>query len=696
MIRTTLSRKTGFLTSDARGGWAFTLALSLGVGLFGLVADAGIASAASTVSSSKNFAFERRTEVKPIAANGTAQAYSRMQVGGAWRDVFGTTGHVALRRRPLWVGPGGRLFVAAEVPVSLANSRRDLDVYILADGAWSRRGELTYDPADASLLVSRTLILPDLPEGPVMTEVHVRGVHRSDWQEVESAPLVIPGGAKLRMGVGLEGVDPSRAVPVEVVVGVRSGKGEPRVLFSSTIEPTEGESLWRILELDLSKVAGASGSFVFRSRPVAVDGPAPGVIWGAPTVYYEQQRRSFPVVVVVSVDSLRPETMGIYGATTSPTPFIDRYFAREGITFTRARASAASTLPSHMSLMTSLNPCVHSVLTEKDSLGSKVKTLPEFFAAAGWRTAAFTDGGALAAEFGFGRGFEIYDEGSSSSFPAPSAAENSIDRASEWLRLHDGTPVFLFVHSYATRPFDFSSSTVSGQPPAGYRRGAAAIDASLQRLVDTMNTVGIRDRSLIVLTSGHGEEFGEHGARGHGTQLYEEVLNVPLLMAGGQARNGKRFGTIAGQIDIAPTVLDLAGLQVPKWMQGRSLAPEVAGRGSVSSPYRFSEAHRDRRLLNDGRVAPWSPPAFAVRDGRYKAIIEGSGRSAVVRAYDLGDDPLELKNVMAARNPPSWARKLSKVLQNYPGICRRLANKTGGAPRLSSEDRRRLAVLGYQ
>jgi arylsulfatase A-like enzyme len=660
------------------------------------VAYSDTAVAASTTRpSGKTFAFERRAQVNPAGADGGALPYSRMQVAGAWHDIIGTTGRIALRRRPLWVGPGGRLFVAAEVPVAQAKVDRKLDIYVSRDGVWERRGELAYDASSGSRLVSTTLIQPELPEGPIMTEVHVRGVHRSEWQEIESAPIAIPSGARMRLGLGLEGVDPTRAVPLEVVVGVRTSKGEPRVLFSSKIEPNQGASSWRNIELDLSRVAGATGRFVFRSRPMAVDGPAPGVIWGAPTVYYEQQRRSFPVVLVVSLDSLRPETLGVYGAASSPSPFIDFYFGRQGTTFTSARSSAATTLPAHMSLMTSLNPCVHAVTSEKTRLGSKVTTLPELFKRSGWRTAAFTDGGALASEFGFGRGFEVYDEGAAAPFPAARSASNSLDRAAEWLRHHDGTPAFLFVHSYATRPFDFGSSTVGGTPPPGYRASVAAADASLRRLVDTLNTVGVRDRSVVILTSGHGEEFGEHGARGHGTHLYEETLHIPLLFAGGPIRGGKRSSTVASHIDMAPTILDLAKIPVPKWMQGRSLAAELEGRSAVSTPYRFSEAHRDRRLTVDGKVKAWSSPGFAVRDGQYKAIREGVGRSSTVKAFDLANDPLERKNAFAARNPPAWARKLSKVLDNYPGICRRLAQKTGGQPNLDAEDRRRLRALGY-
>lgn len=649
----------------------------------------------SPASGADTFSFERRLEVKLAGSRNAERPYTRAQVAGAWREILGSTGRLALERRSLFVGPGGRLFVAAEVPEALASSPRDLDVYVLRDGSWEKRGELQYEPG-ASTVVSRTFVLPDLPVGVIDTEVHVRGVHRADWQELNTAPITIPKDGSLRMGFGLEGVDRDRAVPIEVVIGMRYGEDKQKVLFHRDIKPQKGRTTWQEVEFDLSRMAGSEATFVFRSRPTSEDGPAPGVVWGAPEVSFELERKAFPILAMVSLDSLRTGSLGIFGSEAGSSPFIDRYFAKHGAAFTRALAAATTTLPSHMSLMTSLNPSVHQVTNETRSLASDVPTLASLLKKAGWNTVAFTDGGALAGEFGFARGFDLYDEGSAI-FPPKKNQPNAIDRASAWLRKYQGGPVFVFVHSYASRPFSFTP--VRGAHETGttrsYRSAVSEVDASLKVFVDTMNKVGAAERSIIAVTSGHAEEFGEHGALGHGTQLYEESIRVPLLIAGGRIRGGKRYQDPVGLIDVAPTLLGLAGLEVPREMQGRSLARALTGGRFSSLPYRFSEAHRTKRLTAVGRLQSFSPPSFTVRDGRYKVMMHGNGgRGTSFEAYDLVEDPGERRN-LAGKRMPNWASRLVRVLTNYPGICRRLEKRSGGTPRLDATDRAKLRVLGY-
>ncbi len=644
-----------------------------------------------------SWSLERSIPVKLAGAREADAPYARSKVAGAWREILGSTGRLSLERRQLWVGPAGRLFVAAEVPEALANQHRDLDIYLLRDGAWEKRGELAWDPSQSSRIVSRTLLLPDLPEGAVDCEVHVRGVHRADWQELISAPVPVAPKARMRMGFGLEGVDGERAVPIEVVIGLTTNKGGKKVLFHREIKPAEGRTTWQEVEFDLSSYAGSDATFVFRSRPTSTDGPAPGVVWGAPEVSFELERKAYPIVALVSVDSLRASSLGIYGSKGGDTPFLDSWFGKHGAAFTAAVSPAVTTLPAHMTLMTSLNPCVHGVTSEDLTLASNVPTLASLLSKAGWETVAFTDGGALAGEFGFARGFDRYDEGDRS-FPPSTKAPNAIDRATAWLRKREGGgPVFVFIHTYSARPFSFLPvrSAREAGPTREYRTRVREVDASLKVFASTMSKRGEADRSLFVVTSGHGEEFGEHGALGHGTQLYEESARVPLLVAGGRVRGGRRFDEPVGLIDVAPTLLDLLDVEVPNELQGKSVARPLTGGRFTTLPYRFVEAHRPKRLTGLGRVVELGSPAFAVRDGRYKVVMNGTGgRGTTWEAYDLGSDAGERRN-LAGNRMPRWADRLAKVLQNYPGICRRLARRTGAAPRLDAADREKLSLLGY-
>ncbi|MFT4570436.1 MAG: arylsulfatase A-like enzyme [Hyphomicrobiaceae bacterium] len=643
------------------------------------------------------FSLERHIEVKLAGVRNAERPYTRTRIANQWREVLGSTGRLALERRSLWVGPGGRLFVAAEVPEALASTARDLDVFVLRDGAWEKRGELRFEPSSSSRVVSRTLVLPDLPEGAIDSEVHVRGVHRADWQELTSAPVPIPKGARLRMGFGLEGVTRDRKVPVEIVIGAQGDDGTKKVLFNKTIKPQEGHTSWREADFSLSAFAGSDASFVFRSRPASDEGPAPGVVWGAPEVTFEIERKPFPVLTMVSVDSLRTGSLGIFGAKQAPSPFIDKYFGKQGAAFTRALSSAVTTLPAHMSLMTSLNPSVHGVTDENRTLAADVPTLATLLKKAGWTTVAFTDGGALAGEFGFARGFDRYDEGGAR-FPPAANVPNAVDRATAFLREYQGGPIFVFIHTYATRPFTFTA--VRGSRDIGtsreYRSRVLEIDSSLELYVKTALKVGVRDRSFVTLTSGHGEEFGEHGGLGHGTQLYEESIRVPWLIAGGPVRGGQRVEEPVGLVDIAPTLLGLVGVEVPSEMQGRSLATPLKAGYFTALPYRFTEAHRGKRLTAAGRLLGWHPPAYAVREGHYKVIMNGSGtRGTTFEAYDLSADPAERRN-LAGRNKPDWASRLERVVSNYPNICRRLQRREGPRVRLDANDAAKLRTLGYR
>src|SRR5690606_8601030 len=125
--------------------------------------------------------------------------------------------------------------------------------------------------------------------------------------------------------------------------------------------------------------------------------------------------------------------------------------------------------------------------------------------------------------------------------------------------------------------------------------------------------------------TGHGEEFFEHGAAGHGTQLYDETVRVPLLLRGERIEETGRHSVAVGLVDVAPTILELVRLRAPSGMQGRSFAPVIeSGRGVLAAP-RFTEARRPVRLTSEGKLLLWGPPSFAVRDGTRKVIWNSGG-----------------------------------------------------------------------
>ncbi len=638
------------------------------------------------------FTYTMRRDLRPLdVRSGAALPFASEREGAASRRTLGVTGRVAIWRGPTMVEDGGQVFVHATVPEALAGKPHDLDVLV----GGQVRGSIPYDPKGGRR-VARLFVLPDLQPGPAMVEVHVRGVHVDDWQEIVTEAVDVPKNGRLAFGYALEGSSGS-SPPIELVVEARPAEGDAgkgAVVFRRKV--AAGSKDWKDVSEDLGAVEGRRVHFVFRSRPAGdATGGADGVVWGAPAVENDEKRRAYPIVVLVSLDSLRTSSVGLYAGGAS-TPFLDSFFGRKGAIMMQASSQSVTTLPSHLTMLTGLNPMSHGVVDERSSLGPGVLTLAEALHSRGWNTAAFTEGGALAGEFGFSRGFDLYDEGRSSAID-PSTAD-AIERARAWVDEYSGAPLFLFVHTYATRPVHTGVDAkrdprIRDVQLGGYVDRVRAADAALKGLFDTLKGRVDEKNSLYVVTTGHGEEFFEHGAAGHGTQLYDETVRVPLLLRAERIENPGPHSFAVGLVDVAPTILELVRLRAPSGMQGRSFAPLVeSGRAVLAAP-RFSEARRPVRLTSEGRLLLWGPPSFAVRDGTRK-VVWNSGGDGSYEAYELGTDPREQRNLARGAQMPDWAQRLATSLRSYPATAGRLA-RPGGRAELSPANRSRLESLGY-
>lgn len=651
--------------------------------------------AAAPACAADKFTYTMRREVHAVdRKSGAEMPFGAEKVGEAGRRTLGVTGRVAIARRTTQVEEGGQVFVFATVPESLAGKPHDLDVLVDGPDGMRVRGSIHFEPG-GSRRVARLFVLPELKSGPALVEVHVRGVHVADWQEIVTEEVDVPKNARLHFGYALEGTtagSPSLEIVVEARVAGRDGK--PVVLLSRKV--SGGSGRWEDEVEDLDDVEGRRVNFVFRSRPVGAGAAAaPGVVWGAPAVEVDEKRRAYPIIVLVSLDSLRPSSMGVYSGS-SATPFLDGFFGRKGAVMMQTATQSVTTLPAHLTLMTGLNPMSHGVVDETRSLGNGVPTLAQVLREKGWHTAAFTEGGALAGELGFRRGFDIYDEGESSEIGPDSA--DAIGRATKWLDEYSGAPLFLFVHTYATRPVHGGvdgtvDPKVREDKLAAYVNQVRAADRALQGLFQTMKGRIDEDDALYLVTSGHGEEFFEHGAVGHGTQLYDETVRVPLLVRGSAIEETGKHELPVGLVDVAPTVLELAGVKAPSGMQGRSFARFLeSGRTVLTSP-RYSEARRPVRLTAKGKLVLWGPPSFALRDGT-KKVIWNSGSDGSIEAYDLTADPREKRNLVTKGLAPDWASRMASSLRSYPSTAGRQA-RPGGKAELSPANRSRLESLGY-
>jgi len=373
-------------------------------------------------------------------------------------------------------------------------------------------------------------------------------------------------------------------------------------------------------------------------------------------------------VVVVLVDTLRADHLGLYGYERDTSPHLDRW-AEEAVVFERCVAQSSWTKPATASILTGLNPSEHGVQREASRLDAELETLAEPFQAAGWRTGAFVTNGFIGrADAGFEQGF---DEFVAYDAPEPRLyvrAEHVLADALAWVEGVADAPFFLFVHLLDPHePYDppapFDERFAAAPEGAAneharsidrYDGEIAYVDRELGRFFDGLRALGRYEETLIAFLSDHGEEFGEHGRRGHSAHLHDEVLAVPLVIRFPAGRadlpRGTRHAGLVRQIDLFPTLLAAAGLT----------PPEVAG---VNLLERLAVEPREGLLaLSEVDLAGAYQKAVVARDAKY--IREFVPRSREL-FFDLGSDPAERVNAIAAS--PARAEALRSALDSYLG-----------------------------
>jgi arylsulfatase A-like enzyme len=417
------------------------------------------------------------------------------------------------------------------------------------------------------------------------------------------------------------------------------------------------------------------------------DGPAPAVRRTA--------KGAGPDVLLVVVDTLRADAPSFSGAPgAAPTPAMDA-LAKEGTVFTRCRAPSSWTKPSTASLLTGLYPSEHGALGFESVLPGEATTLAEVLRAAGWRTAAFADNPFVSPEFGFAQGFDAF----TGRHPSPLARGTLLLRALAQVRLRvaggaaysfgpgvdlgadrvlgdavrflaaDARPGFAYCHLIEphfpyTPPPPFDGGRRRVDPPhssgilpfdsfpeipaadaaimkANYLGEAQAADAALGRALDALRASGRLDRTLVILTSDHGEEFHEHGGWTHGQSLYEELVRVPLVVrapAGGPGA-GRRVDEPVSLVDLFPTIVDLAGVASSARCSGRSLAPLLQGERISLGP-QFAE-------IRAGPVG-----ARAVYFGPNTLIKSWKSGREVFESFFLKDDPGQRANQFGRDSAP--------------------------------------------
>ena len=444
-----------------------------------------------------------------------------------------------------------------------------------------------------------------------------------------------------------------------------------------------------------------------------------------------------PDVVLITLDTLRADHLGSYGAGPGRTPNLDR-LAASATLFEHASAPLPETRPSHFTLLTGQYPRTHGAVSNRLTLPPEALTLAEVFQGAGYHTGAFVGCVLLAEGSGAEQGFAVLDAPQEPQRPA----QDVVPRALDWLAgLDDDKPFFLWVHLFDPHlPYEPPQPPAPGDDEADvaaiswpslldiarqhdgnlprrylqraealYRAEVAHTDAWVGRLLDALDARPRGDRTVLAVTADHGECFGNGVYFDHSHCLDEGALAVPLLLRGPDVEAGRRVSAQVEHTDVAPTLLRLAGLDVPPSFEGRGLLARAASAAMPSDPATPSDPAADaaffqypfyRQIDLDGRreiiatlrtVAgePLRPVPgglrVGVKRGRWKYLR--SGEEAVL--HDL-QGAAEKRDV--APRQKERAAELEKLLRRW--LRDHPLHEIGDAE-INPELRGQLEALGY-
>ncbi len=430
-----------------------------------------------------------------------------------------------------------------------------------------------------------------------------------------------------------------------------------------------------------------------------------------------------PNIVLVSIDSLRPDHLGAYGYGRPTSPHLDR-IAAQGIVFTRAYSTTSWTLPSHLSLFTGLYPAEHGVIVDGQRLASTIPLLPELLARGGYRSAAMVSGPYLHGGFGFARGWEVYDDslvrgdgfkpGSTTSAHERITSPTVHRRATELLDRLEGGRFLLFLHYFDVhydylppppwdRAFDpdyrgaIDGRNVEKSPsisPKMARRDLEHlialydgeirwVDEWIGRLDAELKRRDLDRRTLFVITADHGEEFFEHGHKGHRKNLYDTSLRIPLVIRLPDSRfAGRRVDSPVSLVDLLPTLAAQAGVDPPAERRGRDLLRTRSGE-LASLPE--SDLFAGLQMISE-----------AIVRGPWKMMVTGRPRrgSFLYELYETTADPRERRN-LAPRKKALRARLLLDLQRARVGFGELLRRNPSERLEISNDLEQQLRSLGY-
>jgi arylsulfatase A-like enzyme/Tfp pilus assembly protein PilF len=386
-------------------------------------------------------------------------------------------------------------------------------------------------------------------------------------------------------------------------------------------------------------------------------------------------------VLLISIDTLRPDRLSCYDSQFVETPNIDSLASRS-VVFDRAFAHNPTTLPSHTNILLGTTPLYHGVHDNAQfKLAGEFVTLSEYLKDRGYATGAFIGAFPLDSRFGLAQGFDVYDEsypsGSLTDFAAPERrADEVIQAAVDWI---DGQESiwFSFVHLWDPHtPYSPPEPFLSQYKDDPYSGEAAYVDFQLGKLFDFLDRKRLMSNTLIVLTGDHGESLGEHGELTHNYFAYNSTVWIPLIISAPGIQAG-RTADYACHADIFATVCDILQIDSPPFLQGISLVPAMNGKKIKTraiyieslDPYYNRGAAPLRGFIEEGEKFLDSP---------------------IPEYYDLESDFQEEINKTSDIDVDRYRKKLNGLIENLA-----TSQAASASSRLDEETMRRLRSLGY-
>lgn len=390
-------------------------------------------------------------------------------------------------------------------------------------------------------------------------------------------------------------------------------------------------------------------------------------------------------VLLITLDTTRADHLPMYGYKSGHTPNLD-LLAGSSVVFEDAVSHVPITLPAHASILTGRLPIAHGMHDNSGYfLDPKETTLAEVLKQNGYTTAAFVSAFVLDSRWQLNQGFDTYyDNFNMAEYQGINGrdiqrrGEETELEASHWLEQNSGKKWFLWVHFYDPHdPYDPPEPYRSEYAQRPYDGEIAYTDEMVGRLLKKVEAIGSGDRTVVALTGDHGESLGEHKEATHGMFLYNATQHVPLLIRVPRTSR-KRVPGIVRHIDLAPTILDLLGIQPPAEMQGSSLIKLINGkersRRVAFSESRYAEIHYG-----------WSPLQSVTTD-QYRYV-----EAPRPELYEWKKDPGESRNLIGEE--ASIATVLKNTLQEI--LTKESSGQTKGPQKMDAETEEKLRALGY-